>query len=76
MCAVLKDIKYHNPSLFYIRWYTSFSYYYANYFASKIDPQTNESLKKFWMRHVHLTIVQVVNIRVYCEYISLNPKQG
>ena len=44
MCTVLKDIKHIEPSLFHIRWYEYFSYYYANYFASKIAPQNNEAL--------------------------------
>ena len=45
VCAVLKDIKYYEPSLFHLRWYKSVSYYYAHDFSSKIAPQTNEALK-------------------------------
>ena len=44
VCAVLKDIKHYEPSLFHIRLYKYFSYYYAHNVASKISPQTNKAL--------------------------------
>jgi len=45
VCAVLKDLKYYEPSLFHIRWHKSFNYYYGNEFASKIAPDTDRVLK-------------------------------
>ena len=44
VCAVLKDLRYYEPSLFHIRWHKSFNYYYGNGFASKIAPETNTAI--------------------------------
>ena len=44
VCAVLKDVKYYEHSLFHIRWHTCFNYYDGNAFTTRIAPKINEAL--------------------------------
>ena len=46
ICAVLVHIEYYEPSLFHIRWYKEFNYYYDNAFSRKIVHNTDMALKE------------------------------
>ena len=46
VCAVLKELKYYEPSLFHIRCHKSFNYYYGNAFSTSIAPDTNTAINE------------------------------
>lgn len=46
VCAILKDVKYYELSLFHIRWHKYFNCYYGNAFATIFAPETDRVLTK------------------------------
>jgi hypothetical protein len=85
VCAVVGKKEYYVPSLFHIRWYKTFNYYYGQSFAKDIAPATLDAVEdsldevRNTQYHEHSGYYKGVDIKTslfYTENKSFDPPQS